>query len=83
MLFCLWFWAIIPTMAQIKLDPEKLRSARHRAGYSLRELGQKMGVDHNQLWLYEHGRRNPHPRTLRRLAEHLGVEVADLLKEES
>jgi transcriptional regulator with XRE-family HTH domain len=65
-------------MTQIEIDPEKLRQARYDAGYSLRELAAELGVDHNVIWLYEHGRRNPQPRTLRKLAEVLGTEVRDL-----
>ncbi len=68
-------------MTRIKLDPDKLRDARHRVGYSLREFAEIVGIAHNHLWEYETGRKNPQPRTLRRLANTLGVEVADLVKE--
>jgi transcriptional regulator with XRE-family HTH domain len=68
-------------MPRIQIDPEKLRRARHRRGYSLREFGRISNTDYNQLWSYENGRRNPQPRVIRRLAEALGVEVSDLLKE--
>jgi transcriptional regulator with XRE-family HTH domain len=70
-------------MTQIKLDPDKLRQARHNAGYSLRELAGLLGEapNHNRLWEYEHDRRNPHPRTIRKIAGVLGVEVRDLLQE--
>jgi len=54
--------------------------ARHRGGYSLRELARVADADHNQLWMCEAGRRNPQPHTLRKLATVLGVEVKDLLK---
>ncbi len=67
-------------MAQIKIDPDKLRRARHKLGYSLREFGRVSNTDHNQLWMYENGRRNPQPRVIRRLAEALEVEVKNLLK---
>jgi len=68
-------------MARIEIDPEKLRAARHQAGYSLRELGEVSATDHNSLWRYETARRNPQPRVIRRLAAALNVEVKDLLKE--
>jgi len=68
-------------MPRIKIDPDMLRRARHRMGYSLREFGRISNTDHNQLWMYENGRRNPQPRVIRRLAATLGVEVQDLLKE--
>ena len=65
----------------IEIDPEKLRAARHRKGLSLREFGQSIRMDHNLIWMYEAGRRNPIPRNLRRLAEALGVEPVDLIRE--
>ena len=68
-------------MVRIEIDPEKLRSARHRKGYSLREFGRISNTNYNNLWMYENGRRNPQPRVIRRLAEALNVEVVDLLKE--
>ena len=67
-------------MAHIQIDPEKLRAARHRAGYSLRELSRISHTDHNRIWEYENARRNPQPRTIRRLAAALNVEVKDLLR---
>jgi transcriptional regulator with XRE-family HTH domain len=68
-------------MRHIEIDPDKLREARFRSGYSLRELAQFSNTNHNRIWEYEKGRRNPQPRTIRRLAEALGVEVPALLKE--
>jgi transcriptional regulator with XRE-family HTH domain len=65
----------------VEIDPERLKAARHAQGLSLRELGEQVGMDHNLIWLYEDGRRNPIPRNIRRLADALGVEVRDLLKE--
>ena len=46
----------------------------------MREFGRISNTDHNQLWMYENGRRNPQPRVIRRLAEALGLQVKDLLK---
>ncbi len=63
----------------IEIDPQKLRAARHRKALTLRELGNQVGMDHNLIWMYEDGRRNPIPRNLRRLAEALDVEPADLM----
>ena len=64
----------------IEIDPQKLRAARHRQALTLRELGEKVGMDHNLIWMYEDGRRNPIPRNLRRLAEALDVEPAYLMR---
>ncbi len=64
----------------VEIDPEKLRAARHRKALTLRELGELAGMDHNLIWMYEAGRRNPIPRNLRRLAAALGVEPAELVR---
>ncbi len=37
-------------------------------------------MDHNLIWMYEAGRRNPIPRNLRKLAEGLGVEPEALIR---
>jgi transcriptional regulator with XRE-family HTH domain len=46
----------------------------------LRELEEKSGVSYNTIWRIEAGRQGAHPRTLRKLAEALGVEPAELTK---
>lgn len=71
---------MITIMARMEIDPDKLREARYRKGYSLRELGRVCNTDHNALWMYENKRRQPQPRVVRRLAQALDVEVAELLK---
>jgi transcriptional regulator with XRE-family HTH domain len=58
---------------------ERLRYAREQVGYSQQELADKSGVSQHTISEIELGRRKPHGRTLRKLAEVLGVEVADLL----
>jgi transcriptional regulator with XRE-family HTH domain len=58
---------------------ERLRYAREQVGYSQQELSDKSGVSQHTISEIELGRRKPHGRTLRKLAEVLGVEVADLL----
>ena len=45
-------------------------------------MAEIIGMDHNKLWMYDKGGRKPQPRTIRGLAETLGVEVGDLLKED-
>jgi transcriptional regulator with XRE-family HTH domain len=46
----------------------------------LRELEEKSGVSYNTIWRIEDNRQGAHPRTLRKLAEALGVEPAELTK---
>ena len=56
---------------------EKLRQIRQARGFSQRDLP----VAHDTVSRIESGRRNPHPSTLRKLAEALGVEVRDFFEE--
>ena len=66
-----------PTM---EVDGMKLRNLRERRALSLRELSDLSGVDYNAIWRIEVGRTGAQPRTVRRLAEALGVEPHELLR---
>jgi len=46
---------------------------------SLRKLARKAGVSHETVIDAESGRRSPHPETVKKLAEALGVNVGDLV----
>jgi transcriptional regulator with XRE-family HTH domain len=48
----------------------------------MRELEQRSGVSYNTIWRLENGLTGAHPRTIRRLADVLDVDPAELLKEE-
>ena len=66
----------------VEANGEALRRERERRGYSLRELAELSGVTQDNIWKIEHGKtRRPHGRTLRKLAEALGVEVWELQRE--
>jgi transcriptional regulator with XRE-family HTH domain len=58
---------------------ERLRYIREQAGYSQQDLADKAGVSQHTISEIELGRRKPQGRTLRKLAQALGIEVADLL----
>ena len=61
----------------------KLREARLDVGLSQGELHRMTGVSRDTISKMETGDRpNPHPRTLRKLAEALGVSVADIRKKD-
>ena len=47
---------------------------------SLRELEEKSGVSYNAIWRIEDGRQGAHPRTVRKLADALGVDPSELAK---
>jgi len=56
---------------------ERLRHIREQAGYSQQDLADEAGVSQHTISEIELGRRKPQGRTLRKLAEVLGVEVGD------
>jgi len=65
----------------MEVDGVKLKEVRLDAGLSQEELHQMTGISRDTISRMETGDRpNPHPRTLRKLAEALGVSVADIRK---
>ncbi len=66
----------------IPVDGESLRRIRQERALSLRELGEKSGVSFDSIHKLETGRRSAHPRTIRKLAQALGVEPKGLMKGE-
>ena len=63
------------------VDGAELRRLRTARPYSLRELAKLAGVTQDNIWKIESGRtQNPHPSTVRKLANALGVEPKDLLR---
>ena len=58
-----------------------LRAARQRSALTQRELGELAGVGKGTIWELEVGRRGAYPRTIRRLAEALEIEISNLVKE--
>lgn len=61
---------------------ERLRDLRRERVLSLRELEEKSEVSYNTIWRIEAGRQGAHPRTIRKLAEALGVDPKELIREE-
>ena len=60
---------------------ERLKELRREQVLSLRELEERSGVSYNTIWRIEDGRQGAHPRTVRKLAEALGVEPFELIRE--
>lgn len=56
-----------------------LKGERHRAGLTLRELEKRSGVKYSIISELENGRRGGQGRTVRRLADALGVGTGDLV----
>jgi transcriptional regulator with XRE-family HTH domain len=62
---------------------EKLRRERRGAGLTQVELAERSDVAQSTIAQIEGGARpNPHPRTLTKLAEALGLRARDLLPDE-
>jgi hypothetical protein len=68
------------------LDWERLTGCQSAAGAGLYALAmsgleERSGVSYNTIWRIEDGRQGAHPRTVRKLAEALGVQPSELIKE--
>lgn len=68
------------TVPSMEVDVERLKELRREKVLSLRELEGRSGVSYNTIWRIEDGRQGAHPKTIRKLAEALGVEPSELLK---
>ncbi len=69
-------------LADVKIDGDKVRTARERAFLSKRELADKAGLDRSTVWRVEDGITEVYPRTIRKLAEALSVDPASLTPSE-
>ena len=67
----------------MEVSAERLKELRRERVLSLRELEERSGVSYNTIWRIEDGRQGAHPRTVRKLAEALGVEPKELTQESS
>ena len=66
----------------MEVNVPRLRELRRRRVLSMRELEELSGVSYNTVWRLENGLTGAHPRTLRRLAEVLGVDPSELVRKE-
>jgi transcriptional regulator with XRE-family HTH domain len=64
------------------VDGQRLKEARQRAMISQEELSRTTGIGRATISNLENEERTAQPRTVRRLAEALGVEPKDLLRED-
>jgi transcriptional regulator with XRE-family HTH domain len=63
-------------------SPQRLRALRQQRVLTLRELEERSGVAYNTIWHLENGKRGAQPRTIRKLADALGVAPEALVKVE-
>jgi transcriptional regulator with XRE-family HTH domain len=65
----------------MEIDTTKLKKLRDERVLSLRDLEELSGVSANTIWRLESGmHKQAHPRTIRKLAQALGVEPTELRK---
>ena len=68
-------------MTSMEVDVERLKQLRREQVLSLRELEERSGVSYDTIWRIEDGRQGAHPRTIRKLADALGVQPSELIRE--
>jgi len=66
----------------MEVDGVKLRQLREDRAYSARTLGELAGIHYQTILRIEGGQPEAQPRTIRRLAEALGVEPRELRREQ-
>jgi transcriptional regulator with XRE-family HTH domain len=70
-------------LADVKINGEKVRTAREQKFLSQRELADRADLNHNTVWRIEtSGQTDVHPRTIRKIAEALSVDPASLVPKE-
>ena len=69
-------------LADVKIDGQKVRTARERAFLSKRELAERAGLDRSTIGrIEEEGATEVYPRTIRKIAEALDVDPTSLTPE--
>ena len=64
----------------MEVDGEQLKRLRRERAMSLRELGEKTSIAYDTINRLELGKQQAQPRTIRKLADALGVEPRELMK---
>ena len=67
-------------MTSMEVNVERLKELRRERVLSSNSRKERSGVSYNSIWRIEDGRQGAHPRTVRKLAEALGVEPSELIK---
>jgi transcriptional regulator with XRE-family HTH domain len=65
-----------------EVDRSQLKRLRQEQALSLRDLARRSGVAYDTINRLELGKQDAQPRTIRRLAEALGVQPKELMKRE-
>jgi transcriptional regulator with XRE-family HTH domain len=63
----------------MEVNVQRLRELRRQRVLSMRELEELAGVSYNTIWRLENRLTGAQPRTIRKIAEALGVDPAELV----
>jgi transcriptional regulator with XRE-family HTH domain len=66
----------------MEVNIQRLRQLRRQKVLSMQELEEMSGVSYNTIWRLENGITGAQPRTIRKIAQVLGVDPAELVKGE-
>jgi transcriptional regulator with XRE-family HTH domain len=66
----------------MEVNIQRFRELRRQKVLSMRELEEMSGVSYNTIWRLENGITGAQPRTIRKIAQVLGVDPAELVKGE-
>jgi transcriptional regulator with XRE-family HTH domain len=72
---------MMSTQVFVDVNGEKLRRLRKRRVWLIGDLARESGVHRNVISKLENGRGGAYPETIRKLAEALGVDPAELVEE--
>jgi len=71
-----------PQYKNMKRFGEKLRTLRKRHNYTLRELGDRLGVNHTFVSQLEFGKSKPNAEMILKIADLFGVDLNVLMRDE-
>jgi transcriptional regulator with XRE-family HTH domain len=63
----------------MEVNVKRLRHLRRLRALTLRELGKEASVSYATIWRIENGHSDVRPSTIRKLAQALGVDTAELV----
>jgi transcriptional regulator with XRE-family HTH domain len=69
------------TQVLVEVDGQKLQKIRRRRLWLIGDLADKSGVHRNTISKLENGKGGAYPETIRRLADALGVDPTELIRE--
>lgn len=70
------------TQVFVEVDGQKLRRLRKRRVWLIGDLAGESGVHRNIISKLENGKGGAYPETIRKLAEALGVDPSELVRDE-